>query len=177
MTVRVLLTAVGGVNIDMLARVAERASKLMPVNSEWLVSTERFSPPVSAFDWNRLQYRADSVNIKVYESFKRIAESGVKIVAVVEGDGYVGGMNFVFGLATPSLGVASVYTGRLGDGGLLEDRLVKEVLHELGHLLGLGHCSNKRCVMSFSLSVDDVDAKGAEFCDKCALKLKAAVNK
>ncbi len=177
MAVRVLLAAIGGVDVGMLARVAERASKLMPVKSEWLVATERFNPPISAFDWDRLQYRADSINVNVYESFRSIAESGVKIVAVVEGDGYVGGMNFVFGLATPSLGVASVYTGRLGKGSLLEERLVKEVLHELGHLLGLGHCSNKRCVMSFSLSVADVDAKGAEFCGRCAAKLRSAMER
>jgi len=32
---------------------------------------------------------------------------------------------------------------------LLKDRAIKEAMHELGHVFGLEHCSNPRCVMHF----------------------------
>jgi archaemetzincin len=47
----------------------------------------------------------------------------------------------------------------------------KETLHELGHILGLEHCPNPRCVMSFSNSIYDVDRKEARFCEMCKKKL------
>ena len=166
-----MLVGVGGVDPSMLLRVAEKASKHLPVEGEWLVSSERIEPPMSAFDWGRMQFRADEVNYTLYTTFRSFVGEGVKIVAVVEGDGYVEGMNFVFGLATPEAGVATVYTRRLESGGKLEERLVKEVLHELGHLLGLGHCKDKKCVMSFSLNLAEVDVKGPGFCVECSLKL------
>ena len=172
-----MLVGVGSIDPSMLLRVAEEASKHLPVEGEWLVSPERFEPPMKAFDWGRLQFRADEVNYSIYNSFRGFVGEGVKIVAVVGGDGYVEGMNFVFGLATPELGVASVYTRRLEAGGRLEERLVKEVLHELGHLLGLGQCGDKRCVMSFSLTLGEVDVKGPGFCGECSLKLSRIVEK
>jgi archaemetzincin len=55
--------------------------------------------------------------------------------------------------------------------GLLEERTVKEVIHEIGHYFGLDHCENSKCIMNFSPSVFDVDKKGKEFCDDCKIKL------
>ena len=160
-----------------MLRVAREASKYLPVDGEWLVSPEKLEPPMKAFNWSRMQFRADEVNYSIYNVFRGLASEGVKIVAVVWGDGYVEGMNFVFGLATPELGVATVYTRRLESEGKLEERLVKEVLHELGHLLGLGHCNNKKCVMSFSLTLAEVDAKGPGFCSECSLRLARALGR
>lgn len=96
------------------------------------------------------------------------------VVYVVEGDAYVPGLNFVFGLAMPDLGVAAVFTARLMGPRFLE-RLVKEITHEAGHLYGLGHCADPRCVMSFSNSVADVDAKTPMFCPRCRARLYARV--
>ncbi len=47
------------------------------------------------------------------------------------------------------------------------ERVKKELLHELGHTFGLGHCQDKGCIMSFSNSVLEVDLKGLGFCSKC----------
>ena len=85
------------------------------------------------------------------------------------------GLNFVFGLADPRgraalISLARLYPefyGQPRDPRLFKERAVKEAVHELGHLLGLGHCPDPACVMSFSNSLTDTDKKGPGFCQQC----------
>ena len=44
---------------------------------------------------------------------------------------------------------------------------LKEMIHELGRVYGLDHCSYPKCIMYFSNSISDTDRKTAEFCDIC----------
>jgi archaemetzincin len=53
------------------------------------------------------------------------------------------------------------------DEALYHERAVKEAVHEMGHTYGLGHCRNRRCVMAFSNSLLDTDAKSRHFCARC----------
>ena len=62
---------------------------------------------------------------------------------------------------------------RKRDKPLYELRIIKEVIHEVGHLiLGPSHCINKKCVMSFSQNVKDIDAKYIGLCQDCQKKLE-----
>ena len=80
---------------------------------------------------------------------------------------------FVFGEATLGGAWAIVSSARLRDDGadapddLLRSRLLKEALHELGHLGGLTHCALRPCVMAPSPLPRDVDAKSDAFCVNC----------
>jgi len=75
-------------------------------------------------------------------------------------------MNFVFGLATQFYGaIVSFY--RLEN---LEMK-IKESIHECGHVLGLGHCTND-CVMQYSNTLDEALQKPDYICNTCAEKLK-----
>jgi len=95
-------------------------------------------------------------------------------LGVTEVDLYAGFLNFVFGEAelNGSRAVISLYRLRYNaDIDLLKIRALKEAVHEIGHVLGLEHCTNRRCVMSFSNSVFEVDVKSHEFCERCLKKL------
>lgn len=98
---------------------------------------------------------------------------------ITDADIYYQGMNYVFGLENPTQATAIVSIARLlpeyygGSPNLfvLKERILKECIHEIGHHLGLDHCRHPFCVMSFSPSIKDVDAKHKNFCANCKLKL------
>ena len=104
---------------------------------------------------------------------------GEKVLGIVDIDLYAPGLNFIFGQADMTSGVALISLCRLrqefyglpSDDVLFLDRAAKEAIHELGHTFGLEHCKNARCVMHFSNSLADTDLKQAIFCSKCRPKL------
>ena len=90
-------------------------------------------------------------------------------MGLADADCYAPGLNFVFGQATLGGQEACVARLRLRPSfyGLPENlplfrrRVLKEAVRELGHTWGLGHCSDGQCVMVFSNTLQDTDAKEA----------------
>jgi archaemetzincin len=97
------------------------------------------------------------------------------LLAVTEADLYADGLNFVFGEAYPAARCAIISLARLKVGypgkpftaELFLRRALTEAVHEVGHLLGIGHCPQPTCVMHFSNSLYDTDRKGPTFCSRC----------
>jgi predicted Zn-dependent protease len=93
-----------------------------------------------------------------------------KLVAITDRDLTYPGRTFVFGQADAAHGIAVVSTYRLrasaSDSLRVLDRLSKEISHELGHCFGLDHCANGHCVMHFSPSTHEIDARSAQFCNR-----------
>ncbi|MFU8796607.1 MAG: archaemetzincin family Zn-dependent metalloprotease, partial [Dehalococcoidia bacterium] len=118
----------------------------------------------TAFDPQREQY----LSTKLLALLKNPEGDG-RVVGVTEVDLYVPGLNYVFGEADPLSRTAIVslcrlrqeYYGLEPDERLFFDRAVKEIVHELGHTFGLGHCTDNKCVMHFSNSLADTDFKAA----------------
>ncbi len=101
------------------------------------------------------------------------------ILAITDVDLYTDNLNFVFGEANPRYGVCIISTfrlkpefyGRKPDLKIYTKRILTKAVHEIGHLLNLGHCSNPKCVMFFSNSIIDTDRKNFLFCEKCDEKI------
>jgi len=142
----------------------------------------KLSVPQEAFNQWRKQYNAEIVmNSLSKASEVKFIDKSIPSLLVTDVDLYYGGLNFVFGLEDPAKSCAIVSLTRLRtefyderpNKSILEERVIKEVIHEIGHYLGLDHCSNPSCVMSFSPSVYDVDKKQKSFCENCKIKLMA----
>jgi len=128
------------------------------------------------FDTDRNQWNSpkllDWFNDKLKPNNDRI------ILIILDVDAYSHDLNYVLGEAFPRRGLGAVYLARIKEefyglrpnDKLLYERLVKECVHELGHIFGFNHCPNTRCVMHFSNSLSDTDAKGRSFCDACEVK-------
>ncbi|MBI2214462.1 MAG: archaemetzincin family Zn-dependent metalloprotease [Acidobacteria bacterium] len=100
---------------------------------------------------------------------------GDHLLGVTSLDLYIPILSFVFGEAQTEGHGAIVSYHRLrqefygmpGDAILLEERLVKEAIHELGHTIGLLHCDDWECVMASSHSVEGIDLKNWQLCTLC----------
>lgn len=109
-----------------------------------------------------------------------VPADGWQLLSLVGFDLYLPMLSFVFGHAQLDGPVAIVSLARLRqefyglhpDGPLLERRLDTEVAHELGHTMGLHHCTEPGCCMTLSTSIEEVDAKSPEFCRSCRVKLR-----
>ncbi len=111
-------------------------------------------------------------NIRSYDLKNKV------ILGICNFDAYSSGLNFVFGQASMTGGVAAIYLPRLRqefyglgtDTSIFTQRVLKEVTHELGHAFGLIHCPKQSCVMHFSNSIVDTDRKAKDFCNMCGNK-------
>ncbi len=132
--------------------------------------------------WNQMRRQYDAARIIGALSKNREAvfiEKDMPTLGITEDDIYYNGLNFVFGVEEPQTSCLLVSTARLkpefykehSNAFVLRDRAVKEVMHEIGHHIGLDHCIHNFCVMSFSPSARDVDAKQKDFCKGCRIKL------
>lgn len=126
----------------------------------------------AAFNPQRRQYASTEI---LKQLAPHLSADTWRVLGVTELDLFIPVLTFVFGEAQLGGRAALVSLRRLRqefygmppDPELLEARLLKESMHELGHTLGLHHCSAYRCAMSSSHAVESIDLKEADFCARC----------
>jgi archaemetzincin len=157
---------------DVGTRIAKTFSTKVTTRSP------RFDPEM-AFDRSRGQYHSTVI----LESL--LADGGNssdRILGVTGVDLFIPILTYVFGEAQLDgrAAVVSIYrldNARYGlpeSAALLNERLAKEAIHELGHTAGLVHCHHPVCVMRSSTYVEDIDVKSADFCPDCLQELRTS---
>jgi archaemetzincin len=124
------------------------------------------------FDAARRQYNGNLL-LKEVDAMS-MAVNG-KTIGLFNVDLFIPILTYIFGQAALGgrAGLASIYRlnnqlyGLPADRQLMQDRFVKEVIHELGHTFGLIHCNSPVCVMRSSTYIEDIDLKERHLCDKC----------
>lgn len=139
--------------------------------SDVILTIYKHELPPTAYNSYRNQYNGSRLLVWIL-SLK--TDHNSYLIGLIDEDGYVEGLNFIFGIASRLYKAALVFTKRLRhrDKGIYLERIKKEIVHELGHLFGLEHCKYEKCVMYFSNTLLDTDRKTWKFCDKCLYDLK-----
>jgi archaemetzincin len=163
------LMAVGSASVTVMDRLSASLAKIFRVSCHVATGVLDIR---TAYDPMRKQYHSTAI---LKQLDRLVRAPGIRLLGVTEYDLYVPVLTFVFGeaqLAGPSA-LVSLYRlqeefyGLPPNERLLEERLSKEAVHELGHTFGLRHCPDWRCVMSSTHSVERLDLKGADFCSDC----------
>lgn len=134
-----------------------------------------------------LRYSADSL-LQILRKIK--ADTSALIIGLTDTDifttkrdkyGYIKQPEYkyrvwgIFGLGQCPGVAAVVSTHRLkhGNGKRYKERLQKIVLHEIGHTLGLKHCTDKECYMTDAVeSIATIDKASMSLCNKCSAEIE-----
>ena len=141
--------------------------------------TRRLPPletPAGAWDAKREQHDA---TVLMRSALPLLPPQATRLLVVTGHDIYIPMLTFIFGQAQVNGPAAILSLARLrqefhglpADRELYVERVLKEVLHELGHTFGLVHCADRACAMSLSINVTNIDVKRGELCDACAGEL------
>lgn len=170
----VTLVPVGAAPPEVLSWLAGRLIQELGQN---VVIGGALSLPGAGHNARRDQYQGDALLTMLRTLGCPTPE---RVVGLADADCYTPGPNFIFGQATMGGQEALVALARLrqsfyglpDDAMLFRERVLKEVVHELGHTWGLSPCADPHCAMHFSNTLRDSDVKEAAFCLECRDRLE-----
>lgn len=178
---RIAIIRVGHVEGGILEKIQFSLSEVFPETNAFVVGGIM---PLrdDAYNPRRGQYHSSRILSCIRAGHQ--PAHGDRVLGVTEADLYVPSLNFVFGEAgRDGSAIISLFRlrpefyGEPKDVGLFLERASKEAVHELGHTLGLGHCTDPGCVMFFSNSIIDTDRKNRTFCKACHPRVLQNVEK
>jgi archaemetzincin len=168
------LLRVGTTPASLLERLRAQIPRYLPVACE-IVPAEL--DPTPAYHAERQQFHSSELLCRMQALVQPMRW---RLLAVADVDLYIPILKYVFGEAQLGGPCAIVSTFRLRqefyglerDDHLLQERLVKECVHELGHTLDLRHCEDYRCAMASSHAVEWIDLREISLCDSCRAQAK-----
>ena len=172
------LLPIGAVNDGVLPFLRSALERHLQVPCEIISAA---LDPSATFHAERGQYHSSQL-LAAMQKF--VNGESWRVLGVAHVDLYIPILTFVFGEAQTDGKCAVVSAWRLrqefyglaADPALLEQRLLKEAIHEIGHTCDLTHCNNYRCAMAASHAVEWIDIKDAALCKECREKLQSSLS-
>ncbi len=163
------LLPIGNCDGRLLTELAPAMANLFRIPTEVLQA--RLDPEF-AYHAERQQYHSSEI---LQEMQPYVGIDSWRLLGVTAVDLYIPILTFVFGEAQIGgpCGLVSLHRlrqefyGLPPDRDLLQQRLLKEAVHELGHTLDLTHCDDYQCAMAPSHAVEWIDLKDGILCDSC----------
>lgn len=182
---KLYLAPLGNLEKRILSRICTAIESEVGVECAILPPLEN---PRYAYDGRRSQYDCKRILERIRA---KCPEDGFGILGITHVDLFLPVLKYVFGMSEVGGTSAAISLYRLrpefNGEGLDEEKLLeraeKTALHEVGHMLGLTHCREPRCVMKASTTVEHTDSKERTFCPSCKelirweLKLRALKRK
>ena len=170
------LLPVGTIGKSLLESLSDSLPEYLPIRCEILSSA---LDPAAAYHGERQQFHSSEILQHIHQ---HISNGCWRLLAVADVDLYIPILKYVFGEAQVGGPCALVSAHRLHqefyglapDTELLQQRLLKESVHELGHTFGLHHCQDYRCAMASAHAVEWIDLRGSSLCDECRVQLDAS---
>lgn len=137
--------------------------------------------PSETYDPRRTQFHSTPILRYLSRYINRREDM---VLGITDIDLFVPSLNFIFGLASHANKTSIVSLHRLrpefynqsSDPKLLGERAIKEAVHELGHVFGVNHCHDPKCVMHFSNDITMTDEKEQKFCSQCRTIIDQAID-
>jgi archaemetzincin len=128
--------------------------------------------PQMAYEAFRNQYNSTEI---LSMMLNELPSPDAKMLGVTDLDLFIPVLSYVFGEAQLNGNAAVVsshrlrpeYYGLASDRTVFRKRLIKESVHECGHLFGLLHCPVHHCVMRTSTYAEHIDTKTDRLCSLC----------
>lgn len=160
---------IGNINAQLLKFIGESLRKVYNIPYRLLDSIDA---PVKSFNRKRGQYNAEIILREIgMLSFENVN----KIISITNKDIYSQDYSYIFGeaeapgkiLITSTKRLNPEFYGQKYNRDVFYDRVLKEVLHEIGHNYNLSHCPDRNCTMFFSNTLADTDYKKTSYCERC----------
>jgi len=170
------LLPVGNPDPRLLEWLRQSLADKFRVRAEILADT---LDPTFAVHTERQQFHSSEIIAAVQPHINR---DTWRLLAITERDLYIPILTFVFGEAQMGgpCGVVSAHRLRQEFYGLspnseiLQERLRKEAVHEIGHTLDLTHCDDYQCAMAPSHAVEWIDLKDSGLCSSCRARVRVS---
>ena len=170
---KIVVVPLGDVDFMLVNRLA---TNIGPIFGRSVDILKGMKVPEEAYNVIRNQHYASIILAKL-ERVK--ANPRELIMGIAEEDIYLPDESHILGHSDPILGTAVVslfnirqeFYGLPEDDSKVYDRLFKQSVHQMAHLLSMTSCRNPKCVNFYSQDMFDIDSKGEKFCDVCKRQL------
>jgi predicted Zn-dependent protease len=129
------------------------------------------------------QWDVNQLNVVLSQAIKDYRRRNIAYLGVTSNDIYANDYNFLFGQASRQGGVISYhrFTAAFNNEIPNQERLIKrtvmQALASIGHIYGVGRCTNPTCARAYPHSLSEHDAKAGTLCKACERGFQSILKK